>query len=56
MAIKLADEKTPSGAAAPSIHRIFGPHAEWEERVVTVVATTIAVMIVAAVAILMGMV
>ena len=34
----------------------FGLQANWEERVVTTVATSLALMVVAAVAILMGMV
>ncbi|MCF8478281.1 MAG: hypothetical protein K9G60_14730 [Pseudolabrys sp.] len=43
----------PEGAAG---YRDFGLKAHWEERVIAAVAVSVALMIVAAVAVLMGMV
>lgn len=54
MPADIADNENPSGKATPGFFEDFGIKAEWEERVVTTVAVTVAVMVVAAVAILMG--
>ena len=56
MPADIADSEKPSGKTTPGSFADFGIKAEWEERVVTSVAVTVAIMIVAAVAILMGMV
>ena len=56
MPADIADSENPSGNDAPGLFADFGVKAEWEERVVTTVAVTVAVMIVAGIAILMGMV
>jgi hypothetical protein len=56
MPADIADSENPSGHHAPGLFEDFGVKAEWEERVVASVAVTVAVMVVAAIAILMGMV
>lgn len=56
MPADIADKENPSGNDAPGFFRDFGVNAEWEERAVAAVAVTVAVMVVAAVAILIGMV
>lgn len=52
----IANSRSPSDNDGPVFLRTFGVNGDWEERVVTAVATTVAIMVVAAVAILMGMV
>jgi hypothetical protein len=44
-----------SRTAAPDDHEIFGLGAEWDERIATSVVVVVAVMIVALIAVLMGM-
>jgi hypothetical protein len=44
-----------STAAKTAVQQEFGTHAERRERVVTVLAATMAMLIVAAIAVLMGM-
>jgi hypothetical protein len=56
MPAKTADSRIPSGDRLPGFLRTFLANTDWEDRAVTAVATTVAVMVVAAVAILMGMV
>ncbi|HZL31358.1 MAG TPA: hypothetical protein VFC54_09910 [Pseudolabrys sp.] len=56
MLIDSADSKASPQSAVPYLFRAFGFDANGEERVATVVAITLAVTVVAAVAILMGMV
>jgi len=56
MPANIADSEHSSGSDAPGFLKDFGVNADWEERVVTAVAVTLAVLVVAAVAILMGMV
>ena len=60
MAINFTLSKTPPKSRAEPDASVddydFGLQANWEERVVTAVATSVALMIVAAVALLMGMV
>jgi hypothetical protein len=55
MPADIANSESPSGHDTPGFFDDFGVHADWEERVVASVAVTVAVMVVAAVAILMGM-
>jgi hypothetical protein len=52
----IANGRSPSGNDGPWFQRTIGISTDWEERVVTAVATTVAIMVVAAVAILMGLV
>lgn len=56
MPAELADEENPSGNDAPGLFADFGVKADWDERLVTSIAVAVAVMVVAAVAILMGMI
>ena len=52
----VANGRSPSGNDGPEFLRTIGINADWEERVVTAVATAVAIMVVAAVAIRMGLV
>jgi hypothetical protein len=56
MPVKLTHDDTPAVSDAADTRHIFGLDAASEERIITVVAIGVAVMIVATVAILMGMV
>jgi hypothetical protein len=55
MPADIADNENASGNHAPGFFEDFGVKAQWEERVVASVAVTVAVMVVSAIAILMGM-
>lgn len=52
----IARSDPPTEPEAVGGYRDFGLKAHWEERVIAVVAASVALMIVAAVAVLMGMV
>lgn len=57
MAIDIArSNKSSPERAAPGFMRYLGLELDWEERIMTATATVLALMIVAAVAILIGMV
>jgi hypothetical protein len=57
MAIEIArSNKSSPERAAPGFMRHLGLELDWEERIMTATATVLALMIVAAVAILIGMV
>lgn len=54
MVIQIADSNKSSRRAAPGFIRHLGLELDWEERVMTAVATVVALMIVVAVAALLG--
>jgi len=57
MAIQIArSNKSSPERAAPGFMRLLGLELDWEERIMTAVAIVVALMVVAAVAILIGMV
>jgi hypothetical protein len=56
MAIQIARSNKSPVRRAPGFIRHLGFELDWEERMMTAVATVVALMIVAAVAILIGMV
>ena len=48
-------DSQPASPAEPVSYDEIAPHPKWGEHIVTVVATSIAVLIVAVIAVLMGM-